>query len=94
MPNLRFLYGKNLNGSIPITPGAFYLDLESNELWFDSPSDSTSDQRNKVIDSKTLIYSIETETIYYNPDEIAGETSSTTAKLGIGMLNTMVIGTE
>lgn len=52
---LQFLFGKNLNDSVALKPGTFYLDVEKNELWYDDPS-KVSTKHNKVIDIDTLIY--------------------------------------
>ena len=96
MAILQFLYGKNLKQINPtFTPGTVYLDTETGEMWFDDPSNTLTTHA-KVIDTATLIYSIE-ETF-----EFPGEGSSipeipsgnTSAKLGIAILGSMVLGQE
>ena len=51
MSKLKFLYGKNLNENQPILKGAFYLDLEKNELWYDDPSGENAITHIKLFDS-------------------------------------------
>lgn len=94
MPNIRFLYGKNLSTETPIKPGTFYLDLETNELWFDNPSDISITQHNKIIDSKTLVYAMDADMITYDPDILEEGSSNNTAKLGIAILGKMMLGVE
>jgi hypothetical protein len=108
---LQFLFGKNLTSKeIDVKPGTFYLDVETKELFFDDPS-NTSSGHNKVIDTGTLIYKV-TETITFSPSDDTGsgdsdtgsgdsdtgsgdsETGSTSAVLGVAVLGTMTLGTE
>lgn len=64
---LQFLFGKNLmDKNVEVKPGTFYLDVETKELFFDDPSNSSS-QHNKVIDTGTLIYRV-TEKITFPAD--------------------------
>lgn len=38
MPMIKFLYGSNLSKTTtPLTPGVFYLDVETKELFYDDP---------------------------------------------------------
>jgi hypothetical protein len=91
MAILQFLHGKNLKTNNPaFNPGTMYLDTETGELWFDDPS-NTLTQHTKVIDTATLLYSIE-ETFEY-PGEGGGSLSgATTAMLGTAILGTMILG--
>lgn len=98
MAKIRFLHGKKLNNTTPIVPGTFYLDLETNELWFDNPVDLSATQHNKIIDIETLIYSIDTEVISWDP-ELLGEESdnnsgNTSAVIGVAILGQAILGTE
>lgn len=106
MSILQFLFGKNLDKNVSLKPGTFYLDLEKNELWFDDPS-NVSTEHNKIIDTATLIYKIESSIQYPAADgsDNAGSedddlefddavTGGASAVLGIGVLGTMVLGTS
>lgn len=87
MAILQFLHGKNLLTNNPaFTPGRIYLDTETGEMWFDDPS-STLTNHTKVIDTSTLVYSIE-ETFEYP----SGSAGNTTAMLGTAILGTMILG--
>lgn len=90
MATLKFLHGKDfITKVLALQPGTFYLDTETGELWFDDPSNTLTDHK-KIIDTKTLIYSID------NSFEFSGEFAEggvTTAKLGVAVLGSMVLGT-
>lgn len=91
MKLLQFLFGKNLESkSIPVNPGSMYLDVETKELWFDDPS-NTSSQHNKVIDTATLVYTI-TESISFG--DSVNDSGATTAVLGVAKLGSMTLGTK
>lgn len=93
MAILQFLHGKNLLTNNPIfTPGRIYLDTETGEMWFDDPS-STLTNHTKIIDTSTLVYSIE-ETFEYpsGGTEKPEENSKITAMLGTAILGTMILG--
>lgn len=86
MAVLAFKYGQNLTDSIPFVSGTIYLDINTGEFWFDDPS-SAEKKHQKVIDTDTLIYEID-KTVEW------GSAGNTTAKLGLAVLGTMVLGTE
>lgn len=90
MAKIRFLHGRNLNDSINIVPGTFYLDLATRELWYDDPADTSSTQHNKIIDIETLVYTVDEDTITWDPG--AADNSGTSAKLGVAILGKMVLG--
>ena len=91
MATLKFLHGKDfLTKVLALQPGTFYLDTETGELWFDDPSNTLTDHK-KIIDTSTLIYSID------NSFEFSGEfaeSGATTAKLGVAVLGSMILGTN
>jgi hypothetical protein len=61
MTNVKFLAGEKLedNEEIKFTPGTFYLALDKNELWFDSPFDTQDiNSHLKIIDQDTLLYEL------------------------------------
>lgn len=87
MAVLAFKYGQNLTDSIPFVSGTIYLDINTGEFWFDDPS-STEKKHQKVIDTDTLVYEID-KTV-----EWGGSAGNATAKLGLAVLGTMVLGTE
>ena len=60
MAFLKFLFGKNLSNVTTIQPGALYLDTGTKELFFDDPS-GESQEHNKIIDTSTLMYTIDGE---------------------------------
>lgn len=64
-----------------------YLDTHLGEMWYDDPSDTLT-KHAKVIDRKTLVYSIE-DSFEYPGEILAGETS---AVLGVAKLGTMILG--
>lgn len=87
MAVLTFKYGKGLTDSTPFVPGTVYLDIESGEFWFDDPtSEKTAHQ--KIIDIDTITYKID------KTSEWGAAATGATAKLGIAILGTMVLGTE
>ncbi len=91
MAILTFKYGKNLSSSTPFTAGAIYLDTETNELWYDNPSDENSEvEHQKVIDTSTLIYEV-VKTVTFGGN---AATSGNTAVLGTAVLGTMILGNE
>ena len=98
---LQFLFGKNLNDSVSLKPGTFYLDVEKNELWYDDPS-NTSKKHNKVIDVDTLIYRASASIEYPSAGSEDADldfgggstTSGTSAVLGIAILGSAVLGTS
>ena len=87
MAVLTFKYGKNLTNSTPFVSGTIYLDIDTGEFWFDDPS-SAEKKHQKVIDTDTLIYEID-KTV-----EWGGSAGNATAKLGLAVLGTMVLGTK
>lgn len=89
MAVVTFKYGKSLTSSIPFVPGTVYLDIDTGEFWFDDPS-SAEKKHQKVIDTDTLIYKID-RTVDWGSTPNAG---GATAKLGLAVLGTMVLGTE
>lgn len=89
MAILKFLYGQNLKTANPtFEPGAIYVDTATGEMWFDDPS-NTITTHTKIIDTETLLYEPVGELIDFV--EAAG---GTTAKLGVAVLGTMVLGAE
>ena len=98
------MYGKNLKDSNKeILPGTIYLDLATNEFFYDDPT-GEKQVHEKIIDTATLIYTIVGESLTYpspgsededipgvGGGENAGGTSS--AVLGIAVLGTMKLGT-
>ena len=101
MQSLQFLFGKNLNDAkLEIKPGKIYLDLATNELYYDDPSGIDVEKHNKIIDTATLIYNI-TETVTFpsmsgEDDDIPGGSGhlpgSPTSVLGVAVLGTMILG--
>lgn len=90
MAILTFKYGKNLSSDTPFTAGAIYLDTETNELWYDNPSDeNVTTEHQKVIDTSTLIYEV-VKTVSFSGAAAGG----TTAKLGTALLGSMILGKE
>lgn len=96
---LQFLFGKNLNNSVSLKPGTFYLDVEKNELWYDDPDPSnTLTEHKKVIDIDTLIAKDLTSITY--PSEGSEDAaldfaaSGTSAVLGIAILGSAILGTS
>ena len=57
-------------------------------MWFDDPNATSSSVHNKIIDTATLIYKIESTVLF------PSESSGTTAKLGTAVLGSMVLGQE
>lgn len=57
-------------------------------MWFDAPDATSSSIHNKIIDTATLIYKIESTVTFPSED------SGTTAKLGTAILGSMVLGQE
>jgi hypothetical protein len=97
---LQFLFGKNMNESVSLKPGTFYLDIEKNELWYDDPSNTSTEHR-KVIDVDTLICKDLVSVTYpsegtedFPLDFILPETSGTSAVLGIAILGSAILGTS
>ena len=94
MATLKFLHGKDfLTKVLALQPGTFYLDTETGELWFDDPSNTLTDHK-KIIDTNTLIYSIDTSFEFSGEFAESGSTESgaTTAKLGVAVLGSMILG--
>ena len=87
MAVVTFKYGKSLTSSTPFVPGTVYLDIEKQEIWFDDPS-SKKTEHQKFIDTDTFTYKID-KTV-----EWGGSAGNATAKLGLAVLGTMVLGTE
>lgn len=83
-----------MDKNVEVKPGTFYLDVETKELFFDDPSNSSS-QHNKVIDTGTLIYRV-TEKITFPADgsDFDDNGNSTSAVLGIAVLGSMTLGSE
>ena len=50
MSEIKFLHGKNLNETAPISKGTFYLDLEKNELWYDDPAGENTTSHIRLFD--------------------------------------------
>lgn len=100
---LKFLYGNDLkNKSVAVAPGTIYLDVATGELFYDDPSEIDTENHNKIIDTATLTYSVSgrvTVAFPFEDDENPGGGSggdldggATSAKLGIAVLGTMVLG--
>lgn len=60
MANVKFLAGRGLenNENIQFQPGTFYLELDKNELWFDSPFSIDTSSHLKIVDQDTLLYEL------------------------------------
>ena len=104
MSVLTFKYGKKLTDTTPFVAGTIFLDLETGELFYDDPAAEKSIHQ-KIIDTNTLTYWIESTIMDDGsiveggtepPDGDSGvnDSSSTTAKLGMAILGTMLLGTE
>ena len=100
-PMIKFLYGSNLSKSTtPLTPGVFYLDVETKELFYDDPRKgldefTADDDHIKIIDTATLIYEISESIIFPSTEDEEDEpsdTSAETAILGVAILGTMILG--
>ena len=64
MPQLKFLYGENLEDqNLTSIPGAIYLDVATNELFFGHPQ--SVNQYIKMIDTDTFLYNIEGTSLSY-----------------------------
>lgn len=97
---LKFLYGENLKDkSVAIVPGTIYLDVATGELYFDDPTQNDIEKHNKIIDTATLIYTIEESVTFPSAGDEdtnvpGGDNAggSTSAKLGVAILGTMILG--
>ncbi len=92
---LKFLYGENLKDkSVAIVPGTIYLDVATGELYFDDPTKVDIEKHNKIIDTATLIYTIEESVTFPSVgDEDADVPGGiTSAKLGAAILGAMILG--
>ena len=88
-PLIKFLFGQKLKDkTVTFEPGVMYLDTYTKEMWYDDPS-NTLQQHSKIIDTNTLVYSIE-ETFEF-PGEVT-DASGTSAVLGVAVLGSMVLG--
>jgi hypothetical protein len=109
MPVLTFKYGKNLTESTPFIAGTLYLDIETGEMFYDDPTSNTI-KHQKIVDTNTLLYWVEETVMSDGtivpgttlPPVGEGNGSSggnndqsnTSAKLGIAILGSMLLGTE
>lgn len=99
LQQVKFLFGEKLQEKNPtIQPGTIYLDIATGEMYYDDPS-AVKSAHQKIIDTATLIYTIETNSITFpspgNEDEnLPGVNASgaTTAALGTAILGTMILG--
>lgn len=87
MAVLKFLYGNNLSSKTPYEAGTIYLDLATNEFWFDAPGESSGHK--KIIDSDTLLFSV-AGSMSFSPESSA----IASAKLGVARLGSMVLGSS
>lgn len=101
MPMIKFLYGSNLSKTTtPLTPGVFYLDVETKELFYDDPRKKINeftedDDHIKIVDTATLIYEISESITFPSTEDEEDEPSDTgtnTAVLGVAILGTMILG--
>jgi predicted Rdx family selenoprotein len=71
MSILQFLFGKDLNKkNVNFTPGTFYLDTATKELWYDDPDTSIPEDKRthqRIVDTTSLTYDI-VETTTYGTD--------------------------
>ena len=63
-------------------------------MWFDDPNATSSSVHNKIIDTATLIYKVESTVLFPSENSGTTEGSGTTAKLGTAVLGSMVLGQE
>lgn len=95
--------------TLEVKPGTIYLDIATGELYYDDPSQINTDKHHKVIDAATLIYTISESISFpskgnedtnvpggngFIPGSGGDVTGGTTAKLGMAILGTMVLGAE
>ena len=59
-------------------------------MWFDDPEGNSTSSHNKIIDSATLTYKVESTVSVSFPSDSSG----ITAKLGTAVLGSMVLGAE
>lgn len=87
MAILKFLYGKNLSSKTPFEAGTVYLDLATNEFWFDAPGEAS--EHKKIIDTDTLLFSV-AGSMTLSPEGSA----LASARLGVAKLGSMVLGSS
>lgn len=87
---LQFRYGVRIQDKdLPYEPGTIYLDVAMRELWIDDPTNYVGGEHIKIIDSDTLIYSInEGESILFPMTD-----ESSYARLGTALPGLMKLGT-
>lgn len=83
MNEIKFLHGKNLDETTAINAGTIYLDIATNELWYDDPSGEKTSGHIRLFDGIfTDIYS-QLADLNYKPITISSFTNNrNTVELG------------